>query len=91
MLRLLAVAHDLLGRELAISLGSESRYFGLTFVAELERVSTPLDGEAVTFHFANGVALDLAPGEQIVIAVEDRLELLLDPDLVVELSPEPKD
>lgn len=85
-LELLTRLQPLVGQELRAEILMDDRFLGLSFQADLERVETLPDSEAVIVRFSNGVSLDLALGEQAIQATEHGLELHSMSGLAVVLS-----
>jgi hypothetical protein len=85
-LELLGELQDLIDKDVNVRVLFGHRFFGADFHARLERVETIPAGDAVRLEFANGVCFDVAPGEQLIISLENGLELRVGPELVLLLT-----
>jgi hypothetical protein len=86
-LNLLRELQTLIGKEVTMEVLVEDRFFGLSYQAQLERVETVPDSQAIMVLFSNGVSFDLAPGEQALTTRDHGLELRIGSGLAVVLNP----
>lgn len=85
--RALGELHALIGEELSVDLWVRDHFFGIDFISQLDRVETVPNGESVMIHFTNGVKIDLAPNEQVLLGSGGPLTFAIGEGMVLELRP----